>query len=154
MGQTAAMPFNAVGSAATMDAKARGAAAQFGRDAWQTTKNVTTPVRDMYTLLRHPRASMQAFKATPWTHTWNGLTYAPRWAWNSAKPLGRHAFTDTGFKAWAAGDALRSGYGGDYAGAGSAIGDMGMYGALGSMYLPFAVAKGMYSGMQAPQEGQ
>lgn len=147
MGDTVAMPFNAVGTMATPIASARRAVPAAGRDLWHTVRNgVVNPSRDIYSLIRHPQHAWQSFRATPWQHAWRGATYPVRWAWNTAKPIGRHAFSDKGFKAMAAGQAIYGLSNGDYGGAGSALGDMAAYGALGPWYMPFAVAQGMAGG--------
>lgn len=145
VGDTVATPFNAVGTLASPSASGR-AVASGARDAWHTARNAAKPVRDLYGLIRHPGAAMESFRATPYTHIWNGATYVPRWAWNTAKPIGRHAFSDQGFKAMTAAGAMNDMANGDYGSALGSLGGMGAYGALGSAMIPIGLARGMYGG--------
>ena len=146
VGDTVAMPFRVAGSMATPVTTSGKALTAGVRDGWQTLKNGTRPVRDLYGLIRHPQQAWQSFRATPWQHAWRGATYPVRWAWNTGKPIGRHVFSDDGFKALAAGQAIHGMSNNDYGAAGSALGDMAAYGALGSWYMPFAIAQGMVGG--------
>lgn len=145
IGDTVATPFNMVGTLASPAATGR-AVASGARDVGHTVWNAAKPVRDIYGLIRHPQMSMAAFRATPYTHVWNGITYVPRWAWNTGKPIGRHAFSDQGFKATTALGAINSMSNGDYGSALGSLGVMGGYGALGSAMIPIEYAGDMFWG--------
>lgn len=145
IGDTVAMPFNAAGTLASPSATGR-AVASGARDVWHTARNAAKPVRDLYGLIRHPRAAMESFRATPYTHIWNGITYAPRWAWNTGKPIGRHYFSGKGYQAQTAYEAMRDTANGDYGSALGNLGGMGAYGALGPAIIPLDIARGVYSG--------
>ena len=140
-----AAPFNMVGTLASPAATGR-AVASGARDVGHTVWNAAKPVRDIYGLIRHPQMSMAAFRATPYTHVWNGITYVPRWAWNTGKPIGRHAFSDQGFKATTALGAINDMSNGDYGSALGSLGVMGGYGALGSAMIPVEYAGDMFWG--------
>lgn len=170
VGETIAMPFNAVGSAAGAAAnpfstagKAIKAAPGAARTAWQGTMSVARPAGQSVgaagravwqggRAAMHPiqTARSMATSTAPW-RAMGGAVHdiaAPAWQATKAigKPLGKAFTNDRLWQMYTAGDAGYNMLRGNYGDAASALGDYGMLRGLGSWYLPAMIGKGLLFG--------
>lgn len=146
VGDTIAMPFNAVGNfAAPISTRVQGEVVRAG---------VLRPARDIYELIRHPVVHGRYIAAHPWQAAGRFASYPVRWAWGTARPVARMPFggngiLDNGFKAWTAANTYRDVADGRYGDALWELGGMGVYGALGPKSLIPMAGYGAYRTMEA-----
>lgn len=147
MGETLAMPFNAVGTLANPVAAAQKGITKGLPAAYRGVKQtvgagIGRPMRGLWNFAHHP---VQSIGSTV-RHPMQAGKAVYNWGKDTLTPAARLAFSKPAWQGSVWYEMGQNGYNGNYGDAAGALGTMGLYGAAGGWAIPAMIAHSMYTG--------